>query len=96
MTGYFADMAATGVDLSHHPNPNFLRIQAGLNDHAAFLGLPSPYKVGDFFWDIPNSFRRAATGGAGITTVHSTQTFHIDAAGAVTVTKGGASVTRSP
>jgi hypothetical protein len=86
-----------GVDLSHHPNPDFLRIGPGLRDHAAFLGLGTgPYKVGHFHWDIPNRFRRAGTTEAGTMYVTSVQSFDIDAAGTVTVTKQGASVTRSP
>jgi hypothetical protein len=96
VSGYFAAQAAAGVDLSHHPNPAFVRIGPAVRDHAAASGFPAPFSDGGFHWDIPNRFRRAATGGQGIETVQSVQAFHIDATGKMTVTKQGASVTRSP
>jgi hypothetical protein len=96
VSGYFADLQALGADWNHYPNPNFLRINANLTDHAAIFGLPAPFKAGSFHWEIPNAFRRAATNGAGEVTVTSTQSFSINAAGTVTVSKQGASVTRSP
>ena len=96
VTGYFADMVTAGTDLSHHPNPDFLRIGPGLRDHAAFLGLPAPFTAGEFSWSIPNRFRRAATAGTGTMFVTTVQRFRIQADGTVTVSKQGASVTRSP
>jgi hypothetical protein len=96
VSGYWLDLQAAGTDLDHHPNPDFLRITPTLRDHAFALGLPSPYKAGHFHWVVPNSFRRAATSGTGITTVTGQQNFDIDATGTVTIEKQGASVTRSP
>jgi hypothetical protein len=96
VSGYFQDMVDAGADLSHHPNPDFLRIAPGLNDHAAFLGLSAPYKAGAFHWNIPNRFRRAGTADPGTMFVTTVQSFRIQGDGTVTVTKQGASVTRSP
>jgi hypothetical protein len=96
VSGYFADMAAAGTDLSHHPNPDFLRIGPTLNDHAAFLGLDAPYKEGAFHWSIPNRFRRAGTTDPGTMFVTTLQSFRIQVDGRVTVTKQGASVSRAP
>jgi len=96
LSGYFAALVAKGVDLNHHPNPSFLRIQAGLYDHAAATGFPRPYAPGTFDWVIPNRFRRAGSTGDGIVSVTTVQSFSMDAAGAITVSKQGASVTRPP
>ena len=96
VTGYFADLQALGADWNHYPNPDFLRINRNLTDHAAIFGLPAPFKAGSFHWDIPNAFKRAATGGDGEVTINSVQSFSIAANGTVTVSKQGASVTRSP
>lgn len=96
VTGYFADLQAAGADWNHYPNPDFLRINRHLTDHAAIFGLPAPFKAGSFHWEIPNAFRRAATRGSGEVTVTSRQSFSIQANGTVTVSKQGASVTRAP
>jgi Alpha amylase, catalytic domain len=93
LTGYFAAQVAAGVDLNHHPNPDFLRIAPGLNDHAAAFGFPGPYSAGTWDWEIPNRFRRAATTGEGEMYVTTVQSFSIDSSGAITVSKQGASVT---
>jgi hypothetical protein len=93
LTGYFAASVAAGADLNHHPNPDFLRIAPGLNDHAAAFGFPGPYSAGTWDWEIPNRFRRAATTGEGVVYVTTLQSFKIDASGTITVSKQGASVT---
>ena len=93
LTGYFAAQVAAGADLNHHPNPDFLRIAPGLNDHAAAFGFPGPYSAGTWDWEIPNRFRRAATTGQGDVYVTTLQSFRIDASGTITVSKQGASVT---
>lgn len=95
LTGYFATQVANGTDLNHHPNPDFLRIAPGLNDHAAAFGFPQPYAPGTWDWSIPNRFRRAATTGQGTVYVTTLQSFSIDASGAITVSKQGASVTKA-
>jgi hypothetical protein len=96
-TGFFKDQIDAGIDLDHHPNPDFLRIGPGLRDHAAYLGLgTSGWSDGYFFWTIPNSFRRAGTAGPGQMYVTGSQHFRIKADGTVTVSKQGASVTRAP
>jgi hypothetical protein len=96
LTGYFAAQVAAGTNLNHVPNPNFLRIAPGLNDHAAAFGFPPPFSAGTWDWSIPNRFRRAATTGAGTVFVTTLQSFRMDAAGAITVSKQGASVTKAP
>jgi hypothetical protein len=93
LTGYFAAQVAAGADLDHHPNPDFLRIAPGLNDHAAAFGFPGPYSAGTWDWEIPNRFRRAATTGEGTVYVTTLQSFRIDESGTITVSKQGASVT---
>jgi hypothetical protein len=93
LTGYFAASVAAGADLDHHPNPDFLRIAPGLNDHAAAFGFPGPYSAGTWDWEIPNRFRRAATTGEGVVYVTTVQSFKIDASGTITVSKQGATVT---
>ena len=95
LTGYFSAQVAAGVDLNHHPNPDFLRIAPGLNDHAAAFGFPGPYSAGTWDWEIPNRFRRAATTGQGEVYVTTLQSFSVDASGAITVSKQGASVTKA-
>ena len=91
-TGYMAATIAAGANFNHVPNPNFLRIHADntLFDHAAIFGLTAPFSAGQFHWQIPNRFRRAATTGTGRVAVTTTQAFFIRADGAVRVTKAGA------
>jgi len=96
LTGYFAAQVAGGTNLNHVPNPAFLRIAPGLNDHAAAFGFPPPYSAGAWDWSIPNNFRRAGTSGAGTLYVTTLQSFRMDATGAITVSKQGASVTKAP
>jgi len=96
LSGYFAAQVAAGTNLNHAPNPSFLRIAPGLNDHAAAFGFPPPYSAGTWDWSIPNRFRRAGTAAAGTVFVTTLQSFRMDAAGAITVSKQGASVTKAP
>src|SRR5579859_7155515 len=99
VSGFFATLVAAGVDLNHHPNPSFVRIPANNSfccDHAAISGLPKPWSVGHFEWQIPNKYRVAGSSGGGTTFFTSVQSFDIDGSGSVTVSKLGASVSRSP
>lgn len=97
VTGYFAtELAAGRANLNHRPNPNFLRIGPRLTDHAAAFNFSPPFAVGTWDWVIPNMFRRAATTGAGTFFFNTLQTFRIDAAGSITVSKQGATVTKPP
>jgi hypothetical protein len=96
LSGYFAAQVAAGTNLNHVPNPNFLRIGPGLRDHAAAFGFPPPYSAGAWDWSIPNRFRRAGTGDAGVEYVTTLQSFRMDATGSITVSKQGASVTKAP
>src|SRR5437867_2383603 len=83
-------LAAGRANLNHRPNPNFLRIGPRLTDHAAAFNFSPPFAVGTWDWVIPNKFRRAATTGAGTFFFNTLQTFRIDAAGSITVSKQGA------
>ena len=72
-------------------------------DNAAGSGLPAPWTAGGFDWVIPNHFQiigaSAGAFGGGEFFTNTTQAFTIDGApnaGRVTITKAGASVTRSP
>jgi hypothetical protein len=94
--GYFAGLAGRGMDLSHHPNKKFVRITPQVRDHAYAYPLTGPFSAGRFHWTIPNRFRRAATTGPGRVFFNSHQRFAVTAAGRVTVTKQGASVSREP
>jgi hypothetical protein len=91
-TGYMAATIAAGANFNHVPNPNFLRIRADntLFDHAAIFGLRAPFSAGQFHWQIPNRFRRAATTGTGRVAVTTRQSFFMRADGSVRVTKAGA------
>ncbi len=99
VSGYFAALAAAGTDISHHPNPAFTRI--GFNnsvccDTASGTGFAPPWSAGAFRWSIPNRYRCSNSTGAGHLFATSVQTFAITAAGQVTVTKQGQTVTRTP
>ena len=99
VSGYFAGLAAAGVDLSHHPNPAFVPIRPNntfRSDHAAGSGFAAPWSAGAMQWDIPNRYRRIGSGDAGTVFTTTHQHFSITAAGVVTITKGGASVSRAP
>lgn len=93
--GYFKDHDAP----NHHPNPSWLRWNAhngGLSDHAMIRGYDKPWSPGGFTWVIPNKYRVTGTG-SGYVFIYTHQVFRIaDNKGTVTVTKGGAGVTRSP
>lgn len=97
VTGYFKKIKP--ADLRHHPNPNWLPWNdqnTGLTDHASLGGAPKPWSAGGFQWNIPNKYRVTSVGGGGhvFTTTH--QVFRMQKNGTTTITKGGASVTRSP
>jgi hypothetical protein len=98
VSGYFKKFPA--ATLQHHPNPNWLTwndSNTGLTDHASLWGFPKPWKRGGFQWNIPNKWRVVSVGGAGhvFTTTH--QVFHMtDKKGTTSVSKGGASTSRTP
>ena len=96
LSGYFQTQVANGTNLTHVPNPDFLRIGPDLSDHAAAFGFPQPYGVGTWDWVIPNRFKRTGTDGNGHFGFDSLQTFRMDGTGAITVAKQGASVTKAP
>jgi hypothetical protein len=97
--GYFADRQAAGLDLNHHPNPNFVPLQANNHfrfDHCASgFPQPSPFSFGGWFWSIPNRYRVVGTGTPGTTFTTTFQFFFIDLFGTVSVSKMGASITRT-
>lgn len=97
VTGYFKKFKA--ADLRHHPNPDWLtwnEQNTGLTDHASLFRWPKPWSAGGYQWVIPNKYRVAsvADGGHVFTTTH--QVFKMKKDGTTTITKGGASVSRSP
>jgi hypothetical protein len=98
ITGYFTQFSAT--TLKHNPSPNYTPFGDNNTlccDHAALNGLSSPFSNGTFQWDIPNKYKldgEPDSSGRNFTT--TTQLFTIDSAGTVTITKAGASVSRSP
>lgn len=98
VSGYFTKFPA--ATLFHHPNPNWLQwndSNAGLTDHAAWHSVPPPYSVGQFQWSIPNKYRVAGSSGGGTVFTTTTQQFQMtDTAGTMSVSKAGASVSRTP
>jgi len=98
VSGYFKKFSA--ATLHHNPNPNWLPwndANTGLTDHAAWHSVPGPYKPGSFTWVVPNKYRVAAVGGAGKEFFTTHQVFKMkDKKGTFSVSKGGASVSRTP
>jgi hypothetical protein len=99
VTGYFAGFGAAA--LAHNPNPAFVRFSFNNTfrvDTAATVAgaLPAPWAAGSWTWRIPNRYRCFNSTGAGTLFTTTVQRFTITAAGAVTVTKEGQSVTRNP
>ena len=108
MTGYFTDYltAHPGADFSHHPyatgatngwaNVGQDNMVIGQDD-ASFSGYPAPWYAGGWDWVIPWFYRCRGTAGNGSLIVNVTQSFRIlGTNGTSTVSKAGASVTRSP
>ncbi|MGB0122498.1 MAG: hypothetical protein WBP63_03625, partial [Silvibacterium sp.] len=103
LNGFFAAKAAAGTDLSHHPNPAFTRFSFNNTihfDEAAGSGPPvsppPPWAAGRLTWRIPNRYRASNSTGTGHLFTTTTQTFAIDAAGTLTITKQGERVRRHP
>ncbi|MDC0936829.1 hypothetical protein OAS39_11125, partial [Pirellulales bacterium] len=109
ITGYFTNF--TAANLYHNPNPSWLGVNADNmlagRDHCAMQTGPNgtggwpAWSDGGYDWDIPNKYRvkgASATGGYAFT--NSTQSFTIDAAGTVTVSKvddgTAATISRTP
>jgi peptidoglycan hydrolase-like protein with peptidoglycan-binding domain len=97
--GYFAARQTAGLDLNHHPNPNFVPLQANNHfrfDHCASgFPQPPPFSFGGWFWSIPNRYRVVGSGATGTTFTTTIQSFFIDPFGTVNVSKMGASITRT-
>ena len=100
ISGFFTKYSA--ADIYHHPNANYAIIDDsnmmvagpnnGPNDHCAWHSTAGPYSNGAFEWVIPNKYildGESPSSGRHFTYV--TQRFTMDAAGAMTVTKAGAS-----
>lgn len=98
--GYYLQFNA--ADLEHHPNTNwadgrFNAANTGPQDEAAQTGAPRPWSAGSFTWAIPNRYRVAGTGGGGTVFTTTYQVFTMTGpTGETTITKGGASVARTP
>jgi hypothetical protein len=97
-SGYFTKFSA--ATLYHNPNPNWLGWNdrnTGLQDHAAWHAVPPPYAEGQFQWSVPNKYRVAGSTGSGTAFTTTTQLFQMtDTAGTMSVSKAGASATRTP
>jgi hypothetical protein len=103
VSGYFATRAAAGANLAHVPNPAFSRVSWNNNvccDTAATavgsLTPPPAWAPGTFSWRIPTRYQQAGSTSAGRVFTTVTQRFAINAAGTVTVSKHGQTVTRTP
>lgn len=100
VTGYFA--ARTAAANFHNANASYIGINGsnrllGTDTAAVNLaGYPQPWSAGGRDWVIPNRFRVVGEAGEGPEFTNVTQRFEIQADGTVTVTKGAASVTRTP
>jgi hypothetical protein len=97
VTGYFAALQAAGTNLNHVPSLLFSRFNWNNSlccDTAAIRssGLPAPYSVGTWDWDIPVRYRCFNSTGTGHLFTRSLQQFRMDAAGNVSVRKAGAHV----
>jgi peptidoglycan hydrolase-like protein with peptidoglycan-binding domain len=106
--GYFLLGKGAAMDLNHHPNPAFVTLRPDnhfLHDHCGsgfplsppfqrILPLP-PFFGGGWFWSIPNRFKIVGAAGAGTPFFTSTQLFTVDTSGTTTVSKQGASITRT-
>ncbi len=90
----------------HHPNPNFVRLQAnnhfrfdhcgsGFPHNPPYISLFPPFVGGGWDWFIPNRFRIVGSGTAGTLFTTTLQQFTIDGSGTVTVSKQGARITRT-
>ena len=90
--GYFKRFSAK--TLYHNPNPKYLGfndMNTGLRDHAAWHGVPAPYRAGMFQWVIPNRYKldgEADSSGRYFTTTY--QTFLMNPAGIMLILKAGA------
>jgi len=97
ISGYFKQFSA--ATLYHNPNAAWVRWNdrnTGPRDHAAWHAVPSPYSPGGFHWSIPNKYRVAGSGAEAEFTT-TTQLFQMtDKAGTMSVSKAGASASRTP
>jgi hypothetical protein len=96
--GYFKRFPA--ATLFHNPNPNYLPFNdsnTGLTDHGAWHAVPGPYSIGQFQWDIPNKYKvDGEPDSSGRLFTGTTQLFTMNVSGTMTISKAGASVSRSP
>jgi len=99
ISGFFEKFSA--ATLQHNPNTFYAliddnnKMEAGphnaANDHCAWHTTPGPYKDGAFQWVIPNYYIIDGEAvSAGRYMCDTTQRFTMDAAGAMTITKAGA------
>jgi PKD repeat protein len=104
VTGYYANYLTNnpGTDISHHPGTAWVGLLNTTNlvngrDTASQQGYPPPWSVGGFDWIIPWNYRCVGTAGGGSLIANVTQSFRITGTnGATTVSKAGASVSRTP
>jgi hypothetical protein len=100
ITGYFTARSAAAN--FHNANANYIPINGSNRmmgtDTAAVnpAGYAKPWSAGGRDWVIPNRFRVIGEAGEGPDFTNVTQRFEIQADGTVTVSKGAASVTRTP
>ncbi len=96
VTGYFDRFPRREIALKHRPYEGWLPIWPDNTfrpDVVQIRNLPRPWADGGYEWRIPYRYRTSGAS-AGIVFTKIVQAFTIDAAGTVTITKGGARVDR--
>jgi hypothetical protein len=107
VSGYFNKLRQAGLDLSHHPNPNWVGLAGNsFKDHAFWHGplpiaTPPSWEPGHFEWAIPSRYRALrpgfGVGGPGVLFTTARQTFDmLGSDGTMAISKQGATVRRSP
>jgi hypothetical protein len=103
VSGFFAQPRFTTALLHHNPNTNYAIVNDrnimeagtnnGPNDHCAWHRIAGPYPPGGAFtWVVPNRYILDGEGAAaGRWFTDTNQVFTMSAAGALTITKAGAS-----
>jgi hypothetical protein len=100
VSGFFNKFSA--ATLHHNPNTSYALVNDrnimeagpsnGPNDHCAWHTTPGPYSTGGFTWVVPNRYIvDGESAASGRYFADTNQVFSMTAAGALTITKAGAS-----
>lgn len=96
VSGYFNRFQAATI--FHNPNPNYLPFNdnnTGLQDHAAWHGVPAPFSFGTFDWVIPNRYKiDGEPDGSGRFFTNTVQAFTMFSSGTMMINKAGSTVMR--